>query len=509
MRISDAGNTVNTGGDEEMQQAISMSMSQTLEGQETGVTDGKNFKPAKRSYYDPNSWSVTISKPVMPNPDPEHRKRPQGAPAFMKPSPRGHYLPALFTIFQEIPMAKDALLVRDAILQDYGVGNDWWDGEPIQIHRVVLSGTEDPPTQDVPLVVESQRIMAFLELTERAYGNVSVLGEISEASPEELGNNAVEGDFLEAWESQVLQVLPDYQLSQIFKIRAKSVDTTEPDLEPNDESFSVIKLNALLVGQPGTAHIPKGCLSLYDAIDSALWGAEPVERRTTFIEANQIITFVIDQNTPSQLGVTEPVNAAAVFYMDRYLEENVPKAKDMLRKRQKLLDHVSDADSAQAKFQWAPNARNTNQIIDAKDLLNVVKPFFAGTQPTSDEDTADDIINGENYHDLDSHKDVGKRLQEVADRVMTKFQVLEEKKEKLAKQIRELSNFYKEWSDNKEDSPTHRYSLRGVATDPMTTFVLADPNSPEDLIDTLIDDWQWWKICYDAGESEPISIEVS
>ena len=500
---------MDTSEDTDLQQAISRSLGQSADGQETGVTDGKNFRPAERSEYPTDQWAMIISKPVMPNPEPENRKRMEGAPAFLKPSGRQHYLPALLTILQEIPMAKEALLAREAILQDYGIGEEWWDGEAIRIRRVVALGEEEPP--DVLILIECQRIMAFLELTERAYGNVSVLGQLAETDGDEYGNktNTVEGAFLDAWSAAVRQTLPTFQLGDIFAIRVTELDSLNPDGEPEKGNYNIVKISSDPPNQLFDQPFSEESTTLYDCLDSALWGAWNYDNpRASYLEFSDVLVFNIEACTPSEQGSGNLCDCPATLYVDRYLEESLAKAKDMLQKQHVLREKVKEGKIAQERFRSVQKLGNKGKSFDAKELLKVVKPFFAGTESMVDEEDSSEITSGESYHNLDAYREIGKTLQEIADRVMAKFQALEDEKDRAMKEIRELSHFSKEVTGTAED-PAHRFTLRGVATDPTTTFILANPNTTEDLIDTDLKDWQWWKIAFTPGEIAPIDYEVS
>ena len=498
---------MDTREDADLQQALSLS----LEDQESGVTDGTNFRPATRPHYDPTKWAVaTISKPIIPNPDPESRKRLEGGPSFIKPSMKQHYIPALLTILHEIPMAKEALLARDAILPDYGIGDDWWDGEPIYINHVVAAEENVPP--DIPIVIEAQRVMAFLELTERAYGSASTIDQLFESDNDDISNNTtdtVEADFLNAWMKAAREALPNYQLGQIFQTYAIRIDSPNLGLEQTKEAFSVIKLFAPDRRQLAYNHSPEGSQTLYDALDSAVWGAwSPENLETTYLEFNDVIVLHIDHNPTSQQNSIAPVDCPHTFFVDRYLKNSVLKAKDMLQKQHALQTQIKGVVGAQDQFKSVQGTGGENKSFEARDLLKIVKPFLSGTEPADDEEESLEITSGEHYHGLAIYKEVGKTLQKIADKVMIKFQALEEEKERLVKEMHDASDFYKEPSQG-DGEPTHRYTLRGVATDPTTTFVLANPNTTEDLIDTNLEDWQWWKINFSPGETEPIAYNVS
>ena len=71
--------------------------------------------------------------------------------------------------------------------------------------------------------------------------------------------------------------------------------------------------------------------------------------------------------------------------------------------------------------------------------------------------------------------------------------------------MRELSKLHTQHSDEEDDPPHCRYTLRGVSTNSETIYVLARPRKEEDLMETESNEWQWWKIAYSPGATRPIS----
>ena len=75
--------------------------------------------------------------------------------------------------------------------------------------------------------------------------------------------------------------------------------------------------------------------------------------------------------------------------------------------------------------------------------------------------------------------------------------------------MRELSKLYTQPTNEHFESPHHKYTLRGVSTNPQTTYVLANPKKADDLMDIEAAEWQWWKINYSCGDAHPITYTVS
>ena len=411
MLISEVAEDDGIAEDRDLQQAISMSLSQTLPGQETGVTDGANFKPATKSYYDPTQWSMTTTRQFLPNPDPEFRKRMEGAPAFMKPSMRDDYLPALITVLHQIPLAREALLARDSVLQDYGWGDDWWDGEPIPLKQVTITDDNNRTSQlDADnVVIETQRLMAFLELSSRAYGNVSVLGQVAESGDD--GDEGAIDKFLMAWVVQITDLLPDYPLRHIFDTHAISDASRPTDEEGNNVTVRVIKLF-------GSAE------DLYQALDDALWNTWTPESSTMpYLSFGEILVFQQDKKTDLARGQATGFDAPISWYADRYLKENVPQAKKALETRHDFLTELKEIIKLQNKLRFIPTS-DPNRSIDAQDLLGVIKPFFAGELPKDCESDERDstILSGRDYHPLEKYKKMSEELQQIADQIMIKHQ---------------------------------------------------------------------------------------
>lgn len=174
--------------DPELTRALAASMqdssgSQPVYGhQETGITGthtsptNPNFRDAESSQkYDPSQWALTTTQTVeiFLEPSPVDRKRLLGEPAFLKPFNTGTNLSAALTILHSIPIAREALLAREYCHSDYGHADQWWNGQNIRMLRII---NVDDETSRIPEeFVETQRLMAFLDQTTRAYGSIESL----------------------------------------------------------------------------------------------------------------------------------------------------------------------------------------------------------------------------------------------------------------------------------------------------------------------------------------------
>ena len=335
---------------EDISQAVSRSMNDSRgpSGQETGIIDGlePHFGPATRGHYDTKNWAMTIPdscvQEVLHNPDAVDRKRAVNSPAFLKPSLAGHQLPALVTILHAIPMAREALLNSNHVLPDYGFNAEWWDGVPTSIGSlaVIEPAKEDSESNFSNLIYEFQRLMAFLDETERAYGSSEVLSQLQILIDRRDMSSL--GDVLEHWAKATATADSNTPYLNIFQSEAMKVDLeSEPEFRP----FSCLDLQIpepsdLVLFRPRT---------LYDLIDSALWSSVQ-DCTSEFAFLNKIGEIICIQITgkgkldTSGSGIKIP----SVLFLDRYLEESKRQIQDMLQAQRTLEKDVNQIDHLKA-----------------------------------------------------------------------------------------------------------------------------------------------------------------
>ncbi|KAK4142288.1 uncharacterized protein C8A04DRAFT_38394 [Dichotomopilus funicola] len=152
--------------------------------QQSGVMNSNGessayFGPANRPDYDQDQWAMVPLGRQDSDSDPSLRARKSGAPVFLRCRINSewekHRVGGLMMVFHKIPAVRN-LILRIGITPDYGYGNkgDWWQGEPIGVPLQPESdgwaGKIVPSWTD-----EIHRLVAFLELSERAYGTADIL----------------------------------------------------------------------------------------------------------------------------------------------------------------------------------------------------------------------------------------------------------------------------------------------------------------------------------------------
>ncbi|KAK9462809.1 uncharacterized protein V1516DRAFT_662839 [Lipomyces oligophaga] len=159
--------------DLELQKAMSLSLQGhapkaaanrvNLAGQETGM-----LKPALNANYDSSQWGM-----VTLDPSDEVLDTPTGClrnleePPIIIPNSRNPCLAAYITIMHSIPLVRAAFLLFGLqLVGDYGFTDDWWDKALLYIPEVSQQYYDSLEIrQRILLLVETQRLMAFLENT--------------------------------------------------------------------------------------------------------------------------------------------------------------------------------------------------------------------------------------------------------------------------------------------------------------------------------------------------------
>lgn len=300
-----------------------------MQPQESGITstDHVAFGPANRSQYDPGDWAMvpvsTSAREILLDPEPEDRKRDLGVPAFLKPSADDNRLAALLTIYHEIPLIREIFLDRANTIANYGTDREWWTGKPIE--TPTITGTVGDGRLD--FVQELQRLMAFLEKTERSYGSAEVLANLPYVKTFNSQVRDLESAVLEAYKS----VFSTDNQGKIKKLFSKGVDGPG---EHSSKEFAILELP--LPAKDSWAE------TIYDLADKVLWGswqdaALDLDSSPFLKNIGEVITFrLTGWDETKNKGIAVP----AVWYPDRYLESGRETALEMRLKKQDVYSGI-------------------------------------------------------------------------------------------------------------------------------------------------------------------------
>lgn len=477
-------------------------------GQESGVigNSGPHFGPATRPFYDNSKWAVTLAgsstHEFIPDVEINQRKREEGGPAFIKPLPSGDYLSALFTILHSIPLVRNAFLSLENLLPNYGHDGNWWTGTAITPSGPTEIGSRSTINPELELIHEVQRVVAFLDRTDRAYGSLEPLcnldGFIKAAA--ELIDDYNKPDFhkfLIGWESAVHHQAPGYDASSLLHCTVNANGSLE-------NSFW---LDATVVhttpGEP---------MTLYDVLDDHMFSDEG----SAFVR--DISNVLIVKLTQSDAGAKSlDVKIPAVFYADRYLESNERDITSMRHKIKQCEEEIERIETKRANFKVHKD-KKTGESIDALLLLKTsIKAF---EQPDGEL---------EDPHDAYALT----QLQAIYESIERKIKELDEQKQKARETLEQISGLFKgpieeptyensnqstsssrkpigenrvsyELPESVEKIPKVRYKLRGVSTQSNVIYVLS-PVGPKDSSsgDTPTDAPQWWRVEYSYASAQP------
>ncbi|EKV12597.1 UBA-like [Penicillium digitatum] len=484
--------------EKELQQAVAMSLNSEIGQQEIGVTLHKQpqFNKATRDHYEEGAWAMTLfntsSEEVMISPDPEDRKRVEGEPAFIRPNPNGIYLGGLLTILHSIPLAREALLLRNKPLFDYGYESQWWNGQTINLPKIVTVNdgkTGDRDWDDI--IHETQRLMAFMDTTKRAFGSSDSLAKINSMSSLSVDSEEIVTRFLEAWHGAATQADPENPLATIFTSHAYK---KEPWYE-----FSQHDTRELFTFDPPVEQ--DNDQTLYDVLDSALWSDRPGnELDDAWLEhLAEVLVIRLDAlQKPNPVGV----GIHSVFYPDRYLGSCRDLAREFRAKRQQIQGDVLKLEQLIHRYTFPREPMGSSTITELLEQAAQAVPVVAREQVSESDPSSFGAVGSETMR-------VAEELRAIATNIEAKLKELELRKQSAMESLREISKTLTESPKSPSEPPGHKYTLRGVCTEPHVTYVLSNSRtiSPAHLMDMDSDtensnDYQWWRISFSVEDGK-------
>jgi hypothetical protein len=377
--------------------------------QESGIigSTGAVFGPANREHYDPSQWALTVpdanAVEIIPDVDPHERVRARDEPTFMKPLGIGDPLPAFITILGQIPLAQKLMIERGIILADYGKDSTWWSGTSIE-----MAETTESEKQDLALIHETQRLMAFLLNTTRLYGSVESLSKLKaldEAdSLEEVTKNKTQiqnnmDRFVVAWSHAIRLDEESPEATDLFRTVARNVDdefslyTMEVSLDSNDAGVS----------------------SLYDAIDDLVWaqdrdGSTGQELFLTKLPPILVLFVNNKTNGSDKIGIDIP----SEWYLDRYTEEQRESTKQMRQKvaecRVNLFDLANQTRTLET-IQIAPGRPLSTSRELFENAMEYLRGNPSGVRRNSLSDIEDEDEDNEDKDiELETHEGKARQL---------------------------------------------------------------------------------------------------
>ena len=356
--------------DYDIQQAMSQSMTESqMASQENGVITGKDarFGPATREHYDTHQWTMTLpknfSQEIVASTDPPDRRRALGAPAFFKPSLGGHRLPALIKILQTIPMAREALLYRGYTLSDYGYNSEWWDGVPIETGRPKeLEGDKNAGQDEI--IYETQRLISFLDETERAYGSVDTLAQLGSLRGSR--DDLLPKLYLDSWVAAASNANVDPPLAVVFKTESVAINSEHREVDNHSHHFFDVPV-------PNTE--PETARTLYEVMDNQFWGdcSNCNTDRHYLKKPGEILCLQLSRQ--KEQVQSNGVRIPSKLYLDRYLASSRDYIEQMLAMKKVVEQDIKAADEASDRIMKFKSLASQG-TFDAPTLIKKVLKHF-------------------------------------------------------------------------------------------------------------------------------------
>ncbi|GIK00268.1 hypothetical protein Aspvir_004288 [Aspergillus viridinutans] len=488
----------------ELQEAVAMSLNQNLGHQEMGITsvNQSNFGKATRDRYDEGAWAMTLfnssAREIIISPDPADRRRVADEPAFLRPSQDNLYLGGLLTILHSIPLAREALLLRNKVLPKYGHDPQWWNGQPINLPKIVtMQDAQDGDTAWDDILYETQRLVAFLDATNRAFGSVDALSSLK--SMVSYDSESGISQFLEKWQEAAVRADPGNQLATVFSSTAFKRPLSVYDTPIQKEFFILDPFVEPDHGQ-----------TLYDVLDRTIWSDRPGEELDD-VWLEHVAEVLMIKLDSSDSGKSVDVKIPAVFYPDRYLATCKDLARDFRARRLQVYEEINKLETLMNRFSVSESVFHRG--LGSREILEKAAVAASFTLPTSLANGVGDLTLTPEAANAEAQRLAGE-LRDLSSKIEDKLKELENRKQKAVETLRNYSKFLTEPSESPTEPPQHRYSLRGVCTEPHITYVLkpvTSHNSEQatDLQPSAGDQWQWWRISFSTDDAKARQAETN
>lgn len=323
-------------------------------------TNQTHFGPANRTNYDENNWAMVLSSTKSFDPPPSQRKRNSKVPVYLVcrfEQDKKHRLGPLLMILHEIPAARNFFLLLGASSASYGNHKDWWKGEQILARSELSSEEWTHGYEDVNLVDELQRLVAFLDQTDRSYGTADSLCE----------NQLIKS----AWGDPILRFYESlYNCSNINELprmwTTVKIDNSSGESRPQE--FAILDFRI-------PEDTPEVLRNLYSQWDYLFWIHQengwqgwdgPQDESLSQIASIQIPAQIMTMRI--QIDGTGPaIDVPEVLYIDRYLDSNIENARSMQHTMFRMWRASDAAKEKEIKVSQWKNPK-TGQMVDKTDL---------------------------------------------------------------------------------------------------------------------------------------------
>ena len=322
--------------------------------------------PKKVAFQVPDE---SLTRPAVKILDPEPKERARGVaeePAFLKPLPNGDLLPSLITILHSIPRCRKELLSKDDLQPEFKYSDRWWEGDTIESTRVTSTEETNDEQPSLEIIYETQRLMAFLDRTNRAYGSAEALAKmmpINKLVPSE----ADYVRFLMQWDVLAMSNIS----STVHELGPwSSMFTSKMVISPHIQNSIQVDQIARRIRLTSDHFSDVGDLTLYDGLDKAILGETYEERLLTHEQLSPVFVIAIESR-----GQSRRVQIPDVLFADRYLDQNadfVRSSRTLIQEEMTNLDSINDKIARIETFRY----RYTFRQGDASKLMSTAMGYL-------------------------------------------------------------------------------------------------------------------------------------
>lgn len=373
------------------------------------------------------------------------RVRQEDAPAFLKPFSNNNPLPALVTILHSISQCRNIFLAPNYHQDSYAVSADWWNADPTSIAEVYKSYRNEH------LVREMQRLVAFLDRTQRAYGSVGKLQNLGGWQTEH------EGKPVTHWFPAIMDVAYTQQRCTLLGSAMKS-EWQGDGAVPSTERYSLTTADA--------STIPWEDPNLYDALDGTLYYPDK-ELSLLLIPANVQVIHL--KNSDANAFVKIP----SWLYLGRYSFDRKDAIKAVLKEQQTYSEAMWRIDAELEEIKYEEHGGKKH------DALKCIETSMHAFQPDSDGNFPNP-----------KHKEVREQLQKVHDFVAKRIQELESERQDVMKEMDVVRSQNRELPGASTHGADMRYVLCGFTAGPNMYYIRQRYGSGIG---------QWWSFSWTPG----------
>ena len=290
-----------------------------------------HFGPATQNEYEREKWALVPSvkintQTVLSDPEPGERQRDLDVPAFLKPGVNEHRLAGILTMYHSVPMTRELFVDREMLAMNYGSDQNWWNGS--SAIKLEPLGTDPSAKLEGEVRLELQRLMAFLDKTDRSYGSVEVLaamGDVKRAQRNVPNCKEVESAVLEVWASD-----NKTKPSRVNKIFSHGV-SSETRRDRDEEVFAILELTL--------PEKDSNLETIYDIADHLLWpnfGSSNPAESAYLQHVADVFVFKLSRLSSDVKALDIPVT----WYPDRYMLENREAALEMRMAKKEAYEDI-------------------------------------------------------------------------------------------------------------------------------------------------------------------------